>query len=151
MSFASYTGPPRLARPPKAWALPRFWVSIHSTEVGSAFLIHFQKLVFIRIKIARELKFYGRMIISGSKSVKKGQKILKKTTNWTYICFFEKKIALANLMHINSYNMRKKSVMSLYDFRTYFFPLGEVAPSFFNSLSTAINNFIKRKVDFLSK
>ena len=24
------SGAPRLARPPKAWALPRFWVSIHS-------------------------------------------------------------------------------------------------------------------------
>ena len=31
------------------------------------------------------------MIISGSKSVKKGQKMLKKATNWTYIWFFEKK------------------------------------------------------------
>ena len=91
------------------------------------------------------------MIISGSKSVKKGQKILKKAANWTYACFFEKKIALANLIHINSYNMRKKSVMSLYDFRTYFFPLGEVAASFLNLLSTAINNFIKWKVNFFSK
>ena len=129
--------------------------SSHCTEVGSAFLIHFQKWflnkAFIRIKIARELKFYVWMIISGSKSVKKGQKILKKATNWTYTCFFEKKIALANLIHINSYNMRKKSVMSLYDFRTYFFPLGEVAASFLNLLSTAINNFIKWKVDFFSK
>ena len=37
----------------------------------------------------------------------------------------------------------KKGVMPLYDFRTYFFPLGEVAASFLNLLSTAINNFIK--------
>ena len=91
------------------------------------------------------------MIISGSKSVKKGQKMLKKATNWTYILVFDKNFGLANLKHINSYNMRKKSAMSLYDFRTYFFPLGEVAASFLNLLSTAINNFIKWKVDFFSK
>ena len=46
---------------------------------------HFQKLflnkVFIRIKIARKFKFYLKIIISGSKSVKKGQKMLKKATN----------------------------------------------------------------------
>ena len=91
------------------------------------------------------------MIISGSKSVKKGQKMLKKATNWTYACFFDKIFGLANLKHINSYNMRKKSAMSLYDFRTYFFPLGEVEASFLNLLSTAINNFITRKVIFFSK
>ena len=48
------------------------------------------------------------MIISGSKSVKKGQKMLKKATNWTYIWVFDKIFGLANLKHINSYNMRKK-------------------------------------------
>ena len=42
------------------------------------------------------------------KSVKRSQKILKKATIWTYTWFFEKKIALANLIHINSYSMRKK-------------------------------------------
>ena len=40
--------------------------------------------------------------------------------------------------------------MSLYDFRTYFFPLGEVVASFLNLLSTAINNFITRKAIFLA-
>ena len=40
--------------------------------------------------------------------------------------------------------------MSLYDFRTYSFPLGEVEASFLNLLSTAINNFITRKVIFLA-
>ena len=84
------------------------------------------------------------MIISGSKSVKKGQKLLKKATNWTYTWFFDNIFGLANLKHINSYNMRKKSAMSLYDFRTYFFPLGEVAASFLNLLSTALNSIIKR-------
>ena len=90
------------------------------------------------------------MIISGSKSVKKGQKRLKKATHWTYTWFFDKIFGLANLKHINSYNMRKKSAMSLYDFRTYFFPLGEVVASFLNLLSTAINNFITRKAIFLA-
>ena len=91
------------------------------------------------------------MIVFGSKSVKKSQKMLKEATKWTYTWFFDKIFGLANLKHINSYNMRKKSAMSLYDFRTYFFPLGEVAASFLNLLSTAINNFIKPKVDFFSK
>ena len=86
------------------------------------------------------------MIISGSKSVKKGQKMLKKATNWTYIWFFEKKIVLANLILINSYNMRKKCVMSLYKFRTYFFPFTEVEASFLNLLTRANRNFIKPKL-----
>ena len=72
------------------------------------------------------------MIISGSKSVKRGQKILKKATTWTYTWFFQTSFALANLIHINSYNMRKKSVMTLYSFRTYFFTLDEVQASFSN-------------------
>ena len=89
------------------------------------------------------------MITSGSKSVKKGQKLVKKARFWTYIWFFEKNLGLANLIHINSYYMRKKSVMLLYDFRTYFFQLGKLTASFSNLLSTAINNFIK--VIFFSK
>ena len=40
------------------------------------------------IKIARELKFYIRMVASGSNCVKKGQKMLKKATIWSYIVFF---------------------------------------------------------------
>ena len=125
------------------------------TEVGRAFLIHFQKIflnkVFLMIKIARELKFYTRIVTSGSKSVKKGQNILKKATIWTYIWFFWNFFALANLKHINSYIMQKKYVMSSYKFRSYFFTLGEVEALFSNLLSTAINNFIKWKVDFFSK
>jgi hypothetical protein len=39
---------------------------------------------------------------------------------------------------------------SIYNFRTSFFPLGEVDVSFLNLLSTAINNFIKPKVDFFA-
>ena len=57
----------------------------HSTEVGRAPLIHFQKIFFkkgfYRSKLARELKFYPWIIIAGSKSLKKGQKMLKKATN----------------------------------------------------------------------
>ena len=79
------------------------------------------------------------MIISGSKSVKRGQKILKKATTWTYTWFFQNFFALANLIHINSYNKRKKSVMSLCTFGTYFFTLGEVQASFLNLLTTANN------------
>ena len=55
------------------------------TEVGRAPLIHFQKIFFkkgfYRSKLARELKFYTWIIIAGSKSLKKGQKMLKKATN----------------------------------------------------------------------
>ena len=62
-------------------------IGLDCTEVGSAFLIHFQKS-FLSIKIARELKFYAGMNTSGSKSVKKGQKKLKKATILSYIWFF---------------------------------------------------------------
>jgi hypothetical protein len=65
--------------------------------------------------------------------------------------FFKKNLILANLKYINSYNMMGKKLGSVYNFRTYFFPLGEVDVSFSNLLSTAINNFIKPKVDFFSK
>ena len=43
--------------------------------------------------------------------------------------------------------MREKSVTSLYNFRTYFFPLGEVEVSFWNLLTTA-NNYTKILSDF---
>ena len=47
-------------------------------EVGRAFLIHFQKKilnkVFLMIRIARELKFYTRMVTSGSISVERAKK-----------------------------------------------------------------------------
>ena len=55
------------------------------TEVGRAPLKHFQKIFFkngfYRSKLARELKFYTWIIIAGSKSLKKGQKMLEKATN----------------------------------------------------------------------
>jgi hypothetical protein len=80
--------------------------NIECTEVGRAFLIHFEKWffdkVFIRIKTAGKFKFYVWMIISGSKSVKKGQQILKKATNWTYNAFSKKNFVLANFKNINS-------------------------------------------------
>lgn len=44
----------------------------------------------------------------------------------------------------------KKKLVSVYNFTTYFFSLGEVDVSFSNLLSTAINNFIKPKVIFLA-
>ena len=62
----------------------------------------FFKKDFFRLKLIRELKFYAWIIIKGSKSLKKGQKMLKKATH------FSKKIfVLANLKK-NSYNIMKK-------------------------------------------
>ena len=49
------------------------------------------------MKIARKFKFYVKIIISGSKSVKKGQKMPKKATNWTYNAFSDFFFVLANL------------------------------------------------------
>ena len=69
----------------------------HCTEVRSAPLIHFQKhflnKVFYILKLVRKFKFHIGMTISGSKSVKKGQKMLKKATNLVKNAFFEKKMA----------------------------------------------------------
>ena len=76
--------------------------------------------------------------------------MLKKATNWTYSWFFDKIFGLANLKHINSYNMRKKSAMSLYDFWSYFFPFGEVNGSFSNLLTTA-NNYRIILCDFFKQ
>ena len=98
------------------------------------------------IKIARELKFYTWMVTSGSKSVKKGQKMLKKATIWTYIWFFWIFFALANLKYINSYIMQKKYVMSLYKFRRYFFTLGDIKVSFSILLPRATQTFRKQKL-----
>jgi len=71
------------------------------TEVGRAFLIHFQKIFFkmgfYTSKLAKELKFYAWIIIQGYKSLKKGQKMLKIATNLVYDAFFKKKFVLANL------------------------------------------------------
>ena len=87
------------------------------------------------------------MTISGRKSVKKSQKMMKKATNLVYNAFFKKKIVLANLKYINDYNMTKQILVSLHNFRTYFFPLGEVNASFLNLLTTA-NNYRKFFGDF---
>ena len=87
------------------------------------------------------------MIVSGSKSVKKGQKMLKKATNLVEKAFFKKKFVLANLKYINSQNMTKKNLASLYNFRSYFFPLGEINGSFSNLLTRA-NNYRKILCDF---
>ena len=87
------------------------------------------------------------MTISGRKSVKKSQKMMKKATNLVYNTFSKKKFVLANLKYINDYNMMKKNLVSLHNFRTYFFPLGEVNASFLNLLTTA-NNYRKFLGDF---
>ena len=68
-----------------------------STEVGRAFLILFQKLflnkVFLMIKIARELKFYTRMVTSGSKC-QKGPKSAEKSHNLELYLVFQKNFCL---------------------------------------------------------
>ena len=87
------------------------------------------------------------MIISGSKSVKRGQKNTENAKTWNHTWFFQKNFALANLIYINSYNKRKKSVMSLYSFRTYFFTQCELQAPFSNLLKTA-NNYRKFFCDF---
>ena len=87
------------------------------------------------------------MIISGSKSVKRDQKIRKKVTKWTYNTFSKKKFVLAILKYINSQNMMKKKLVSLYKFRSYFFPLGEVNGSF-SKLLTRANNYKKNLCEF---
>ena len=131
-----------------------FQLSTHPTEVGRAFLNPFQKWfldkVFLRIKIASKFKFYIWLIISGSKSPKSGQKLLKKATIWTYTWFFSIFLALANLIPIKSYNMRKKSGWSLYDFRTYFFTFWKVQAPFSNLLTTA-NNYRNFLYDFFEQ
>ena len=68
---------------------------------------------FYTSKLARELKFYAWIIIQGSKSLKKGQKMLKKAKNLVYNAFFKKISVLANLKYINSYNMMKKKLKNL--------------------------------------
>ena len=87
------------------------------------------------------------MTISGRKSVKKGQKMMKKATNLVYNAFSKKKFVLANLKYINGYNMMKKKLVSLHNFRSYFFPLGEVNGSF-SKLLTRANNYRKILCDF---
>ena len=84
------------------------------------------------------------MTISGSKSVKKGQKVLEKATNLVFNKF---SFVLANLKYINGYNMMKKNLESLHNFRSYFFPLGEVYGSF-SKLLTRANNYRKILGDF---
>ena len=47
----------------------------------NTFSIFFFKKGFFRLKLVRKLKYYAWIIISGSKSLKKDQKMLKKATN----------------------------------------------------------------------
>ena len=49
------------------------------------------------------------MTKSGTKSVKKGQKMMKKATNLVYNTFFKKNFVLANFEYTNGYNMMKKN------------------------------------------
>ena len=128
--------------------------NIHCTEVGSAPLIHFQKLeimCFIYWNWSENSNFI--LIIFGwLYLVEKEPKIsLKKPQIGLKTDFPPNKFSLANLKCPNSYKMRKKSLVLLHKFWTYFFQIGEVEAPFSNLLSTAINNFIKQKVNFFSK
>ena len=91
------------------------------------------------------------MTISGSKSVKNSQKFLKKSHKLDLKLISPNFYSLANFKYINSYKMRKKSLVLLHKFWTYFFQIGKVEAPFTNLLSIAINNFIKPKVAFFSK
>ena len=77
------------------------------------------------------------MTISGRKRVKKGQKMMKKSTNLVYNAFSKFFFVSANLEYNNGYSMMKKKLVSLNNFRTYFFPLGEVNASFLFLLTRA--------------
>ena len=76
------------------------FLRIGSTEVGRAPLIDFQKLfldnTFFNWKLFIKFRFYTWMTITGRKSVKKGQKMMKKATNLVYNAFFKKNFVLAN-------------------------------------------------------
>ena len=113
--------------------------NVYCTEVRSAPLIHFQKLfgnkVFYILELVRKFKSYIGMTISGSK---RDKKCWKKPQIWFKIRFLKKKIGLAYSKYINTFNMMKKKMVSVYNFRTYFFPLCEVQNSFWNLLTTAI-------------
>ena len=54
---------------------------------------------------------------SGKKMSKRAKKMLKKA---------KKIFVLANLKYFNSYKMMKKKLVLLYNFMTYFFPLGDI-------------------------
>jgi hypothetical protein len=58
--------------------------------------------VFYVLKLVTKFKFYTWIIISGSKRVKKGQKMLKKARKLAYNVFFKKKIVFANSKYTNS-------------------------------------------------
>ena len=79
---------------------------------------NFFNKVFYRLKLFRKFQFYTWMTKSGRKSVKKSQKLMKKATNLVYNAFFIFIFVLANLKHINGYNMMKKNLVSLLNFRT---------------------------------
>jgi hypothetical protein len=70
--------------------------------------------------------------------------MMKKATNLVYNALLNFFFVLANLKYINGYIMMKFFLVSLHNFSTYFFPLGEVNASFLNLLTTANNyrNFL---------
>ena len=98
--------------------------------------------MFIRIKIARKFKFYIWIIISGNKSVKKGQKMPKKATSWTYNAFSKKKFVFANL---KCFNDEKKCCY--YATLGFFFPLCEFKGPF-SRLLTRANKYRKILSEF---
>jgi hypothetical protein len=63
------------------------------TEVGRAFLIHFQKIFFQKqflcIKISHRTQILCMDRFKGLKSLKNGQKMMKIATNLVYDAFFQ--------------------------------------------------------------
>ena len=68
------------------WMPQKYLVNTGHKEVGRAPLIDFQKCflnkVFYRLMLFRKFKFYTWLTISGKKSIKKGQKMTKKSQIW---------------------------------------------------------------------
>ena len=74
---------------------------------------------------------------------KNPENVEKNPQIWFKMRFSKKKNILANLKYINSCDMMKKKLSSLYNFRTYFFPLSEVEVSFSNLITRTNHTFIK--------
>ena len=126
--------------------------SLQPTEAGRAPLIHFQKIFFKRVFMyqnqSKRSNFMHESLYRVVKVSKRARKCWIKPQIWFKMCFLKKKISCL-ILNISIALILWKRIGVW--FRTYFFPLVEFDVSFLNLLSTAINNFIKPKVDFFSK
>ena len=87
-------------------------VVTYCTEVGRAPLIHFQKIFFqkgfLQIQISQRTQILYMDDYIGQEKSQKGPKNVQKSHKLDLRLVFQKKIVLANQIHINRYNMRKK-------------------------------------------